>query len=114
MFKTLRELTLNGNTHITDQGLRQLAGSHIYNLSLKNTNIGDAGMEHIAALPDLIFLSIEGSRVTAKGIERALQNHNLRRIIVAAGQLEDSQRIRLQREFPSVSIDNARTHNDNL
>ena len=58
------------NTQVTDAGLEHLKGlTAIQLLALKNTQVTDAGLEHIKSLTAMQTLGLSGTQVTDAGLE---------------------------------------------
>lgn len=66
------------DTQVTDAGLEHLKGlTGLVQLSLINTEITDRGLEHLKGLSELQTLDLRRTQVTYKGVEklqRALPN----------------------------------------
>jgi len=83
-----------GDTQITDNGLRHLAGmSALKTVVLfgerPNPNITNAGLEHLKGLTNLEILNLYGTRVTDEGL-RHLQNMQRLRALILSPQITDA------------------------
>jgi len=57
------------NTQVTDAGLEHVKGlTKLWDLDLSNTQVTDAGLEHLKGLTNLVDLRIENTQVTDVGI----------------------------------------------
>ncbi len=73
VFKDLEHLTLN-NTQITDAGLEHLKGlSNLFFLRLNSTQITDVGLVHIEGLTKLRWLDLGNTKVSAGGVKKLQQ-----------------------------------------
>jgi Leucine-rich repeat (LRR) protein len=68
--RTNLELLSLWDTHVTDAGLQHLKGLiNLERLYLEGTQVTDAGLEHIKGLTNLKHLYLEGTNVTDAGVE---------------------------------------------
>jgi Leucine-rich repeat (LRR) protein len=73
--KKLATLDLTRCNELTGAGLRQLAG--LTSLNLTDTLLGDAGLEHLAALNGLTRLNLSFTDVSGAGLKHIAGLHNL-------------------------------------
>jgi internalin A len=66
--KELHELHLD-KTKVTDKGLKSLAKMRLTALSLRHTEISDAGLQELKGIATLRHLYLEGTNVTDGGIQ---------------------------------------------
>lgn len=65
----LSELDLTDYTHVTDQGVTQLASMiRLKKLSLSNTQVTDAGLPSLRRLQELLELCLDRTAVTSRGV----------------------------------------------
>ena len=57
-------------TSISDEQLGQLASLKLRMIDLRNTNITDAGLTHLAQIQSLVDIQLEKSKVTDVGIQK--------------------------------------------
>jgi hypothetical protein len=81
-FTELRTLTLD-STEVSDTGVMSLHLPRLVNLDLSETQVGDAGVAHIAAMATYDELRLCSPQITHAGIE-ALGNQSQLRIVVLA------------------------------
>ena len=74
-FQHLEELSLE-NTLVTDAGIDHLQGLNIYDLVLDETAITDQGLSHLAGMTSLIELYLGDTKITDDGLRHlsGLQN----------------------------------------
>ncbi len=87
------------NTHVTDAAIEHVKGfSQLQDLDLMDTPVTDAGLEHLKALTQLRMLSLDETRVTDAGLEHLkgltqLQNLDLAGTLVTNAGLEHLKRL---------------------
>ncbi|XP_067107645.1 uncharacterized protein si:ch73-173p19.1 [Osmerus mordax] len=65
----LSELDLTDYTHVTDQGVSELASmTRLKKLSLSNTQVTDAGLPSLRCLQELLELCLDRTAVTSRGV----------------------------------------------
>ena len=58
------------NTQLGDAGLEQIGGlTGLVLLDLRNTQVSDAGLLHLGELGDLVTLYLDGTQVTNEGVQ---------------------------------------------
>ena len=69
-FWQVKGVLLLGNTQVTDAGLEHLRGlSQLQLLGLEGTQVTDAGLEHLKGLSQLQVLGLDKTHVTDAGLE---------------------------------------------
>lgn len=67
--------------------------------------IGDAGLVHLAALPNLEYLDLSGTLVTATGLRRLCDAPQLRRLVLLGVPMTPEQQAELRRVLAGVAIE---------
>ena len=102
------------NTNISGKGFRHLSKlddlkrqhsiSWFIILDLKNTQVDDAGLEELEALPHLWKLSLKGTPVTKSGIKHLINHKKLERLLVAGTDLMSSDFEELEKANPYFRV----------
>jgi serine/threonine protein kinase/uncharacterized C2H2 Zn-finger protein len=107
--KNLESLDLS-NTHIDGEGLRELhAFKKLKHLTLTgNDSIDDHAMQILVSMPQLVWLDISNTKVTAKGIEALSRLPNLTKLNAKALQLENKHMSALKnfKQLRTVRLNN--------
>lgn len=100
----LRSLDLT-DSEVTDAGLEHLKGlSGLSSLYLKGTQITDAGLEHLAELASLEVLFLADTQITDAGLEHLKGLTNLRELPLYGSQVTDEGVKDLQKALPDCFI----------
>jgi hypothetical protein len=103
----LEELILQGN-NITDEGLTSLKGhSRLKSLWIggaqeRASNITNAGVVHIAQIPNLEEVDLQCTRVTVQGLEPLRRLAKLKSLYLTGSQADDLNAV--SAEFPKLQI----------
>src|ERR1700728_3686149 len=69
-FASVQEVELENCLNITNNGLKNLVGSHLAGLYLKNIyNISDEGIRTICTIKSLKNLDLQGTAITDEGLD---------------------------------------------
>ncbi len=103
--KGLRTLDLS-NTQITDAGLEHLKGlTNLYSLRLDNTQITDSGLVHLKGLTNLRgILWLSGTQVTDAGLEHLKKLTKLHFLHLSNTNVTDEGVKKLQQALPNCRI----------
>jgi len=100
----LRGLDLT-DSEVTDAGLEHLKGlSGLSSLYLSGTQITDAGLEHLAELSSLEMLFLVDTQITDAGLEHLRGLTNLRELPLYGTQVTDEGVNKLQETLPDCFI----------
>jgi len=90
LFTNLQKLVLT-NTQVGDAGLEHLTAlTNLQELDLDGTRVGDSGLEHLAALTNLIWLHLNDTQVGDAGLEHLSALTNLQFLGLDNTQVGDS------------------------
>lgn len=94
------------NTKITDAGLAHVASlPNLRVLHLEKTGIGDAGLAHLKSLSNLEYLNLYGTQVTDAGLANLEGLKNLKNLYLWQSQATDAGAQKLQAALPECKID---------
>ncbi len=110
-WKKLSELRM-ANCTITDNGCKYISAcTGIKRLALKdNPKITDEGLTYLATLPQLEYLEIQGTGVTAKGIAKLQAAKHLNALCIPFDSCSKSEQQALKRLMPKVDMYAAKAH----
>jgi hypothetical protein len=87
----VEELNLYFAEYVTDEGVAALKGwKKLRRLNLHGTKIGDAGLEHIAAIATLESLNVGSTLMSDVGLERLTQLTHLKELTMGGNELGDA------------------------
>jgi hypothetical protein len=99
-------LLLDANsTNVTSDGLEGLAGlDQLVYLSLANTIVGDAGLERLPPLANLKFLNLSTTNLTDRGIDELAKFPSLEYVSLYNLQISDAAVDRLKTARPNLEV----------
>jgi hypothetical protein len=103
----ITHLTL-AKTQVTDAGLQAVgAMPKLSSLNLRRTRVGDAGLAHLAALAELRTLNLYGTAVTDGGVATLAALPRLQAVYLWETQVTDAGASRLRAERPKLRVQRA-------
>lgn len=95
-----------GYTNISDSGMVVIAAlKNLLFLSLEHTDITDSGLSEIRSLKNLHYLNLVGTKVTAKGILQLKELKSLQSMYLFQTNVKKAEWNALQTAFPKTQID---------
>jgi hypothetical protein len=93
------------NTEISDKGLRHLAdATNVVALLLDDTPVTDSGLEYVTECANLHSLSLQSTQVTDAGLDNLKKCTNLRRLDLRDTQVTEAGVRQLQESLPECAI----------
>lgn len=81
-----------------------LCGADGLGSALKQPTITDAGLSHVRTMPDLEYLDLSGTKVTASGLLRLEGMPKLQELVILDIPIDADQEAKLRRALPRVTI----------
>lgn len=95
------------NSQITDAGMEHLNGlTGLTSLDIRNTQLTDAGLEHIKNLTELSFLELDNTKVTDAGLKHLKGLTKLSELNLNNTQITDAGLQELKTSLPKCQISN--------
>jgi serine/threonine protein kinase len=106
--KKLRSLYLNGNTKITNAGLKTLSQiSSLWELQIAGSSTDDEGMKELAKMPNLISVNVAYiQRITSRGIQTLASTHRLRFLFLNYLDIRGASAALAQNPLEQLILDN--------
>jgi uncharacterized membrane protein/mono/diheme cytochrome c family protein len=99
-----------GGTDMTDAGLAQVAAlPNLTRLHLQKTQVTDAGLKHLKGLEHLSYLNLYGTQVTDEGLKQLEELKNLRSLYLWQTKVTEKGVKELQAKIPGLKVDTGLT-----
>lgn len=104
-----------GNTQLTDAGLAQVAAMpNLVRLHLQNTRVTDAGLAQVGKLAQLEYLNLYGTAVTDAGLGQLAPLKNLRSLYLWQTKATEAGAKALRERLPDLDINQGFQQPDSL
>jgi serine/threonine protein kinase len=101
----LRTLNLEGNTRISDVGLKYISPSRtIRELNLRHTKINDEGMKDLARMTQLEKLHLDDTEVTDRGVNMLGDLKNLTNLQLNNDAITDGALQTISKTWPNLTV----------